>query len=199
MQTEILIYDHFEELDAIGPYEVLAKAGFEPRMVTAAHSTRVEAANGLVVVPHGRLSDRVDLLVVPGGPWTKRRARGTWAEVQRGALAPVIAARHAGGATVASVCTGVFLLAAGGLLDGRPATTHWEDLDDLEQTAANVIRDARVVDDGDIVTAAGVASGIDMALWLTEKRFGPEIAERTARAIEHPRAGKVWRATEQAR
>ena len=199
METEILIYDHFEELDAIGPYEVLAKAGFEPRMVTAAHSDRVEAANGLVVVPHGRLSDRVDLLVVPGGPWTHRRARGTWAEVQRGALAPVIAARHAGGATVASVCTGVFLLAAGGLLDGRPATTHWEDLDDLEQTAANVIRDARVVDDGDIVTAAGVTSGIDMALWLAEKRFGPEIAERTARAIEHPRAGKVWRATEQAR
>lgn len=199
MLTEILIYDHFEELDAIGPFEVLSKAGFAPRMVTAEPCDRVEAANGLVVVPHSRVSDRVELLVVPGGPWTARRPRGTWAEVQRGALAPVIAARHAAGATVASVCTGVFLLDAAELLDGRPATTHWEDLDDLENTAANVIRDARVVDDGDIVTAAGVSSGIDMALWLTEKRFGPEIAERTARAIEHRRDGKVWRATEQAR
>ena len=111
-------------------------------------------------------------------------------------LAPLIAARHAAGATVASVCTGVFLLAAGGLLDGRPATTHHDDLDDLEGKAAQVIRDARVVDDGDIITSAGVTSGIDMALWLAEKRMGPEVAEATRAEIEHRSDGRVWRATE---
>jgi len=194
MQTEILLYDHFEELDAIGPYSILSKAGFDVAFVTAEPAERVEAANGMVVVPERRLSDQVELLVVPGGPWTRRRPRGTWAEVQRGALAPIIAARHAAGSTVASVCTGAFLLAAGGLLDGRPATTDWEDLDDLEQTAATVIRGARVVDDGDILTAAGVTSGFDLALWLAEKHFGAERADDVARGISYRRDRNVWRA-----
>jgi transcriptional regulator GlxA family with amidase domain len=107
--------------------------------------------------------------------------------VQRGVLPPIIAGRHAGGAIVASVCTGAFLLAAGGLLDGRPATTHHDDFDDLEETAAPVIRDARVVDDGDIITAAGVTSRIDMALWLAEKHMGAAMADRVAESVEHHR------------
>jgi transcriptional regulator GlxA family with amidase domain len=196
LHTEILIYDHFEELDALGPYEVLAKSGFDVALVAAEPADRIEAANGMIGVPHRQLSERVELLIVPGGPWTKRLPRGTWAEAQRGVLPPIIAARHAGGATVASVCTGAFLLAAAGLLDGRPATTHHEDHDDLEGTAAPLVRDARVVDDGDIITAAGVTSGIDMALWLAEKHMGAEVADRAAESIEHHRDAKVWRATE---
>jgi len=196
IHTEILIYDHFEELDALGPFEVLSKAGFDVSLVTAEPADRIVAANGLVVVPHGELSDDLDLLVVPGGPYTKRLPRGTWAQVQRGVLPPIIATRHARGATVASVCTGVFLLAAGGLLDSRPATTHHEDLDDLEGKAGTVIRDARVVDDGDVVTAGGVSAGIDMALWLAERHMGAEVAEGTAVQIEYRRDNRVWRATE---
>jgi transcriptional regulator GlxA family with amidase domain len=196
MRCQILIYDHFEELDALGPYEVLAKAGFEPSLVTAEPADRVEAANGLLVLPHGELSEELDLLVVPGGPYTKRLPRGAWAQVQRGVLAPIIADRHARGATVASVCTGAFLLAAGGLLDGRPATTHHEDLDDLEGKAGAVIRDARVVDDGDIVTAAGVSAGMDMALWLAERHMGAEAADRTAAMLEYRRDRRVWHARE---
>jgi transcriptional regulator GlxA family with amidase domain len=198
IRTEVLIYDHFEELDAFGPYNVLAKSGFDVAFVTAEPADWIQAAQGTAVIPHRALSDRPDLLVVPGGPWTKRLPRGTWAQVQRGVLPPIIAERHARGATVASVCTGAFLLAAGGLLDGRPATTHHDDLDDLEGTAARVIRDARVVDDGDIVTAAGVTSGIDMGLWLVERYVGREVAERTADGIEHRRDPRVWRATETA-
>ena len=194
MQAEVLIYDHFEELDALGPYDVLARAGFEIALVTAEPADRVEAANGLVVVPHRQLSERVELLVVPGGPWTARGPRGAWKEVQRGVLPPIIAERHSRGALVASVCTGAFLLAAGGLLDGRPATTHHDDLDDLEATAARVIRDVRVVDDGDIVTAAGVTAGIDMALWLAEKHMGAEAANRAADLLEYRPAGDVWSA-----
>ena len=187
IQTEVLIYDHFEELDALGPYTVLDRAGFDVSLVTAEPAERIVAAHGTIVVPHGELSDAVELLVVPGGPYTRRLPRGTWNEVQRGVLAPIIAARHAAGATVASVCTGAFLLAAGGLLEGRPATTHHDDLDDLEGKAGEVIRDARVVDDGDVITAGGVTAGIDMALWLAEKHAGRDVAESAADELEYPR------------
>jgi transcriptional regulator GlxA family with amidase domain len=194
MHTEILIYDGFEELDAIGPYDVLQRAGFDVAFATAEPIDRIEASRGTIVVPHRELSEHLDLLIVPGGPYTDRPPRGTWAEEQRGMLAPAIAARHAAGATVASVCTGAFLLAAAGLLDGRPATTHHDNLDDLEGKAAPVIRDARVVDDGDIVTSAGVTSGIDMALWLAEKHKGPEAADRAAAGMEYRRDRSVWQA-----
>jgi transcriptional regulator GlxA family with amidase domain len=194
MDIEILIYDRFEELDAIGPYDVLRRTGFDVAYVTAERTERIEASRGTVVVPHRELSEQVDLLIVPGGPYKSRAPRGTWAEVQRGVLAPAIAARHAAGATVASVCTGAFLLAAGGLLEGRPATTHHDNYDDLEGKAAQVIRDARVVDDGDIVTSGGVTAGIDMALWLAEKHKGPETADRAAAGMEHRRDRSVWRA-----
>jgi transcriptional regulator GlxA family with amidase domain len=194
IQIEILLYDHFEELDALGPYSVLVKSGFDVALVTAEPAEQIVAADGTIVAPHRELSESVDLLIVPGGPWTKRGPRGTWAEVQRAVLPPIIAARHAGGATVASVCTGAFLLAAGGLLDGRPATTHHDDFDDLEGTAAPVIRDHRVVDDGDIITAGGVTSGIDMGLWLAEKHMGAEVADRAAATLEHRRDTSVWRA-----
>lgn len=194
MHTEILIYDHFEELDALGPYDVLRKAGFDVALATAEPTDRIVAGNGTIVVPHRDLSERVELLIVPGGPWTKRGPRGTWNEVRRGVLPPVIAARHAAGATVASVCTGAFLLAAGGLLAGRPATTHHDDFDDLEGKAARVIRDVRVVDDGDIITAGGVTAGLDMALWLAEKHAGRELADQVAAELEYRRDERVWRA-----
>jgi transcriptional regulator GlxA family with amidase domain len=190
IHTEILIYDHFEELDALGPYEVLSQAGFDVSLVTAEPADSIVAANGLVVVPHGRLSEDVDLLVVPGGPYTKRLPRGTWAQVQRGVLPPIIADRHARGATIATACTGVFLLDE--LLTGRPATTHHDDFDDLEGKAGTVIRDARVVDDDDIVTAGGVSAGIDMALRLVERFMSPELADRVAKMIEYRRDTRVW-------
>jgi len=191
MQAEILIYDRFEELDAIGPYDVLHRAGFDVAYVTAEPAARIEASRGTIVVPHRRLSERVELLIVPGGPYTSRASRGTWAQVQRGVLPPAIAARHARGATVASVCTGAFLLAAGGLLDGRPATTHHDDFDDLEGKAGSVVRDARVVDDDDIITSGGVTAGLDMALWLIEKHVGRDVADRVAAGMEYRRDDRV--------
>jgi transcriptional regulator GlxA family with amidase domain len=193
MQTDILIYDGFDELDALGPYEVLRHAGFDASLVTHEATDRVVAAGGAILVPHRRLSDRPELLMLPGGGWTRRPAKGAWAEVQRGVLPQAIAERHAAGTRVASVCTGAFLVAAGGLLEGRPAVTHNDDLDDLDAMGVQVIRDARVVDDGDILSAGGVTSGIDLALWIVEQEKGREAADAVATEIEHRRDDRVWR------
>ena len=194
MRTEILIYNGIDELDALGPWEVLAEAGFDVALVTHPATDRIATARGVIVVPHRQLSDRPELLVVPGGGWTRRPPKGAWAEVQRGVLPRVIAERHAAGARIASVCTGAFLLAAGGLLDGRPAITHWKDVDDLEAMGIRVIRDARVVDDGDIITAGGVTSGLDLALWIVEQEKGREAAADVEAEIEHRRDERIWRA-----
>jgi transcriptional regulator GlxA family with amidase domain len=194
MRAEILIFDGVDDLDALGPYEVLAEAGFDVALVTHPATDRIATARGTIVVPHGQLSDRAELLVVPGGGWTKRPPKGTWTEVQRGVLPPVIARRHAAGARIASVCTGAFLVAAAGLLDGRPAITHWKDVGDLEAMGVRVIRDARVVDDGDIITAGGVTSGLDLALWIVEQETGREAADDAAAELEHRRDERIWRA-----
>jgi transcriptional regulator GlxA family with amidase domain len=194
MQTEILIFDGMDELDAFGPYEVLAEAGFDVALVTHPATDRIITARGAIVVPDGELSDRPELLVIPGGGWTKRPPKGAWAEVQRGVLPRAIAERHAAGARIASVCTGAFLVAAAGLLEGRPATTHWNDVDDLEAMGVRVIRDARAVDDGDIVSAGGVTSGIDMALWIVEQEKGREVADDVAAELVHRRDERIWRA-----
>jgi transcriptional regulator GlxA family with amidase domain len=194
MRTEILIFDGFDELDAVGPYEVLAEGGFDVAFVTHPATDRITTARGAIVVPHRPLSDQAELLVIPGGGWTRRPPKGAWAEVQRGVLPPVIAQRHAAGTRIASVCTGAFLVAAAGLLEGRPAVTHWKDVDDLEAMGIRVIRDARVVDDGDIITAGGVTSGLDLALWIVEQEKGREAAADVAAEIEHQRDERIWRA-----
>src|ERR1700729_2399293 len=129
MKIEILLYEGFDELDAIGPYEVLAGAGarsgrFDVQLVTAGPAGTVTASNGALIVAHGSMSDAADLLIVPGGGWNDRRSEGAWAQVDRGGLPRAIAARHAAGTTVASVCTGAMLLGADRPLNWRPAITH---------------------------------------------------------------------------
>jgi transcriptional regulator GlxA family with amidase domain len=198
MRIEILLYEGCDELDALGPYEVLAGAGahsgrFEVRLVTAGPAATVTAANGARIVAHGAMSDAADLLIVPGGGWNARRSEGARAQVDRGELPRAIATRHAAGATVASVCTGAMLLAAAGLLNGRPAITHHSAIEDLRAAGADVIEDARVVDDGDVLTAGGVTSGLDLALWLVERELGAPCAAAAARELEYERAGRPWR------
>ena len=186
MQTEILIYDGFDELDAIGPFEVLSP--LQPRLVTLEPVATVTASHGLMVVPHDALSQAPGLLIVPGGGWVARDEHvGAYAEYLRGAIPAAIAERHARGATIASVCTGAMLLAKTGLLVGRPAVTHHAALDDLRAAGAQVRPEARWVDDGDILTAGGVTSGIDLALHLLERFAGAASAEEMRRVIEHRR------------
>ena len=195
MRTEILLYDGFDELDAFGPFEVLSNGGFEPHFVTVDGAESVTASHGARVLVDGALSDEAELLVVPGGGWGDRAPQGAWAEARRGAIPEAIASRHRDGATIASVCTGAMLLASAGLLTGRPAVTHHVALDELEEAGADVKRDARVVDDGDILTSGGVTSGIDLALWLVERERGAEVADAVAREIEHTRSEVLRAAT----
>jgi transcriptional regulator GlxA family with amidase domain len=193
MQTEILIYDGFDELDAIGPFEVLSPLA--PRLVTLEPAATVTASHGLEVTPHGTLSQAPGLLVVPGGGWVARNEQaGTYAEYLRGAIPAAIAERHGRGTVVASVCTGALLLAKAGILDGRPAVTHHAALDDLRDHGVDVRPDERFLDDGDVLTAGGVTSGLDLALHLLERFQGAEAAGAAARLLEHRRIDRapVW-------
>jgi transcriptional regulator GlxA family with amidase domain len=193
MHVQILIYDGFDELDAIGPYEILHGAGLQTELATLEPSERITASHGTVLVPHAVLGERPDLLLVPGGGWKDRKPVGTWAEYERGVIPAAIAERHAAGSQVASVCTGAMLLARAGILDGRPATTHWAAIEDLRgHEAVDVHPEARVVDDGDVLTCGGVTSGLDLALHIVERERGSEAAEFAARLLEHERRRDVF-------
>lgn len=193
----IVLYEGFDELDVIGPYEVFETAAalgtdLSVSLRTLEPIERVTASHGLIVEPDGTLDNTdPDLLVVPGGGWNDRAERGAWAEAQ-GDLPDVLAKRHRNGTVLASVCTGGMILATAGLLDGRPATTHRGALTDLRETRADVV-DARVVDDGDVLTAGGVTAGLDLALWLVERVDGAETTETVAREMEYDRRGEVYR------
>lgn len=195
MRIAILLYDGFDELDAVGPYEVLRNAArggadLTVELVTREPAERVTASHGLAIEPQGVLDSSYDLVIVPGGGWGERAEAGAWGEAQRGDLPASIRRAREDGAAVASVCTGTMLLAAAGLTHGRRATTHQSALEDLRSGGAEVVEE-RVVDDGDLITAGGVTAGIDMALWLVERHHGRPLADTIAREMEHERRDAV--------
>lgn len=188
MTIEILLFDGFDDLDAFGPFEVLRTAGRDTRFVTVEPAAEVTSAHGSRVIPHGVLGDP-DLVIVPGGGWSDRGGQGAYAEAKRGVIGAKLAERHARGGRIASVCTGAMLLAEAGLLTGRRAITHHTAIEDLRAAGALVVDGARVVDEGDIITAAGVTSGIDMALHLLAEGDAAAVAReiewtRTASTVE---------------
>ena len=200
MRISILLFPGFDELDAIGPYEVFRHAArlaadVDVRLVTLDGDPDVTASGGLQVRSQGRLAAGADVVVVPGGGWNDRAPEGAWAQAQRGDLPTVLQRLHASGTTIATVCTGGMLAAAAGLTVGRPATTHHTALHELRASGARVV-EARVVDDGDLLTAAGVTSGIEVALWLVERHFGRQIADAVAAEMEFPRSAHLWRRNE---
>jgi transcriptional regulator GlxA family with amidase domain len=193
MDAEIVIFDGSEDLDAFGPLAVLAMAGYQVALVTVGEPGPTVSDHGTVVVPARRISEAPDLVVVPGGGWLDRAEKGAWAEAQKGDLPDALAKASSAGSLLTSVCTGAFLIAATGLLRGRPAVTNAAALDELAATGVHVVRDARVVDDGDIITSGGLTAGLDLALWLIERHQGAARAREIGRQLEYGRRGQIRR------
>jgi len=197
MRIAIVLYDGFDELDAIGPYEVLCNAAaggadLSVELVTLEPVQHVTGSHGVEIMPHDRLERAWDMVIVPGGSWSARGEVGAWGEAERGELPAALSRLRDGGAQMVAVCTGAMLLSAAGITRGRRVTTRHRAMEALAAEGAEVV-EARVVDDDDLVTAGGVLSGIDLALWLVERHFGGELADAVARGIEHERVGEVAR------
>ena len=189
----ILVFPDVEVLDFCGPFEVFSvtrlneerrreePSPFEPVLV-AERKDVVTATGGLKVVPDYSIDDcpPLALLVVPGG-W------GTRTEIKNRRLLEWIAKRAREVETLTSVCTGSMLLGQAGLLDGRHATTHWRSLDWMRQSFPKVtVEDKQhVVEDGNVLTSAGISAGIDMALRVVARYHGEAIAQNTARNMEY--------------
>ena len=187
---DIVLFDGVDELDAVGPLEVLRGAAahgadLTVRLVTRELPLEVTDNHGLRMKADAVYSLGADILLVPGGGWIARAEAGAWAEAERGDWLPLIKAAADAGAVLAAVCTGVMLLARADVIGARPATTHHGARADLEAAGVRVV-DQRVVDAGGLVTAGGVTSGIDLGLHLVERLVSPEAAEAQAARLEYP-------------
>ena len=190
MKIDIVVFDGFDEMDAVAPYEVFRTAAalgapIDAELVGAHGAATITASHGLRLVVERGPSESADMVLVPGGGWF--HGAGVRDEIERGVLPAFVVAAREGGAIVGSVCTGAMLLAAAGLVEGRPATTHHSAIEDLRAAGAQIVEGARFVDDGDLVTAGGVTSGLDLALHVVERVAGASIAEQVAREIEYER------------
>jgi transcriptional regulator GlxA family with amidase domain len=191
----ILLFDEIEVLDFAGPFEVFAVTDELSnneffRVVTVAPEKRpIRARNGLSVNPDHAFADcpRPDILVVPGG-------FGTRALLKDQSALDWIKSTNATAEIVASVCTGSIVLGRAGLLDGLKATTHHDCFDLLREHAprATVVETDRFVDNGRILTAAGISAGIDLSLHLITRLHGAATAQKTARYMEYHPATKVF-------
>jgi len=190
----ILIFPEVEVLDFCGPFEVFSitrlneeKRREEPSpfdvVLVAQTLDPVEAAGGLRVLPQYTFDTcpKLDILVAPGG-------YGTRLQVRNEALIGWIGRAASQAELVTSVCTGSLLLAKAGLLDGVRATTHWRVLGEMRSffPQVEVVDDEHVVEQGRILTSAGVSAGIDMALRVVKRCFGETIARAAARQMEYP-------------
>lgn len=188
LQIGLLVFDGVEELDAVGPWEVLAhwtqtypEDGWDAFCLSV-DGAPVVGAKSLVLGAHHSFDDSppLDVLIHPGGPGTRPMLQDpghlAWVRDLRGSV-PLMA----------SVCTGSLVYAAAGLLTGRRATTHWASLNLLSELDPTIITDvdARFVDDGDLITSAGVSAGIDMALHLVARLTDLERAREVRRYIQY--------------
>jgi transcriptional regulator GlxA family with amidase domain len=189
MRIAVVLFDGAEELDFVGPWEVLAYwaqqvTEAEVEIVTVAASLDpVRAAKGMRVLPDRTWDDvgPIDVLVMPGGKGT--RPLITPHEPLHERLRDLADA----GTLMTSVCTGSLVFAAAGLLKDRPATTHYDSLDLMRwlDSSIDLRPDARFVDDGNVVTAAGVSAGIDMALHLVVRLDSEDAARAVRREIQY--------------
>ncbi|MFK4066659.1 DJ-1/PfpI family protein [Streptomyces sp. NPDC029674] len=220
MHIQIVLFDGFDPLDAIAPYEVLYAGGSASdgavtvELVTAEGPREVvSGTGGLTLRAAGAVDlERADVLLVPGAsgrvgePGEAPEEVAGVGEWRRDEFITVLLGRTLTTELpallkqamddpdiIATVCGGSLVLAMAGLLEGRHATTHHLGLDTLNATGAHAVR-ARIVDDGDLITGAGVTSGLDLGLYLLEREVGPRVAHAVEELFSHERRGTVWRA-----
>ena len=193
LRVGIVVFDDAEELDVVGPFDVLtawaARSALRPEVVTfSADGAGVRCAKGLRLLPDTSRDEvgPLHVLVHPGGQGTRPQAPDPEPH-------PWVRAQRTTTALMTSVCTGALVYAAAGLLAGRPVTTHWAAFDELVRLDPSVLVDteARFVDDGDVVTSAGVSAGIDMALHLVARLDSVAAARDVRRQIQYDPAPPV--------
>lgn len=222
MHVQIVLFDGFDPLDVIAPFEVLyagamASNGAVSVELVSAEGPRevVSGTGGLPLRATGTLDPaRPGLILVPGASGRVGEPDelpdeevGAAGDRRPDEFIPVLLGRtlntglpallKAGmdnpEVTMTAVCGGSLILAMAGLLEGRHATTHHQGMDILDATGVRAVQ-ARVVDDGDLVTGAGVTSGLDLGLYLLEREVGPRVAHAVEELFAHERRGVVWRA-----
>lgn len=208
MLAQIVLFDGFDPLDVIAPFEVLSAGSdaiggdLNVRLVGIDGTGSVTSGTGglRLEATHVLEPEAAGFVIVPGASGPVAGDPDTVATI------PVLIARVGGTplpdlirrafaaphTTVATVCGGSLVLAMAGLLEGRTAVTHRLGLDVLDATGVRVI-DARVVDDGDLISAGGVTSGLDLGLYVLERAYGPRIAHAVEELFEYERRGTVWR------
>lgn len=180
MEIAIPLFDRFTALDAVGPYQVLAGLPGAQVRFLGPEAGPVRADNRmLTLVAEAPYEDSPapDVLVFPGG-------NGTRALLEDDRVLGWVRRVHESSRWTTSVCTGSLVLAAAGVLEGLKATTHWMEMERLGELGAQPVSD-RVVEQGKVITAAGVSAGIDMALTLAAREAGPEVAQAIQLAIEY--------------
>lgn len=186
----ILLFNEVEVLDFAGPFEVFSITSYpesneKPFTVHTVAQTKdlISARNGLKIKPDFDFLDApsFDILIVPGGYGAEE------IEIHNQTLIEWIKDKSHSASLVASVCTGAFLLAEAGLLEGKQATTHWMDMEHLKAKYPNVKlkKDVKFVDEGHILTSGGISAGINMCLYLVSQLLGVEVASQTAKRMEY--------------
>lgn len=189
---EIVVFDGFDDMDVFGVLEALRIASFQVQLKSIRNQDFVTTASGVRIIPSGtiNLEKAPDVLIVPGGQWLSTVA-GASVEANRGDILELVCKFNKMKDTViASVCTGSLILGRAGLLDNRPATTNQKFFDILSSMKA-IATHARVVDDGDIVTAGGITASLDLGLWLVQRFCGAEKALEVSKELEFEMRGPI--------
>jgi transcriptional regulator GlxA family with amidase domain len=180
IEIAIPVYDRLTALDAVGPYEVLSRLPGARVAFVAREAGPKRTDNGMLALAADlslREAPPPDVVVVPGG-------LGSRQELAEEETLSWLREAHERTSFTTSVCTGSLILGAAGILDGLDATTHWLSLERLARLGARAVRQ-RVVEDGKVITAAGVSAGIDMALLLAARIAGDDVAQAIQLAIEY--------------
>jgi len=189
---EIAVFDGFDDMDVFGVLEALRIADFSVQLKSIRSQDFVTTASGVRIIPAGvlNINDAPDVLIIPGGQWLSTMA-GASVEANRGDILEFARKfNKINGSLIASVCTGSLILGRAGLIDGRPATTNQKFFDILSGMGA-IATHARVVDDGDIVTAGGITASLDLGLWLVQRFAGAEKALEVSKELEFEMRGPI--------